>query len=102
MTIAPSPALAVARLEMEILLIMEQETPSEYRGEYFFTFRFFDDKTAIDREVLRGLMRSLRNRGFTQYGTGFNEDGMINGAGYSLTLEGVTYLMGLIALFGAD
>ena len=98
----PSTPLAVARIELEILSIMDRGTPEEYRGGYFFPFKFFEDKIAIDREVLRGFMRSLRNRGVTQYGTGFTDGGLVNGAGYTMTLAGFTYLAGLLAVFDPD
>lgn len=98
----PTTPIAVASLELEILSIMDRETPPEYRGGYFFPFRFFEDKIAVDREVLRGFLRSLRNRGVTEYGTGFTDEGLVNGAGYTITPAGFTYLAGLLAVFDSD
>lgn len=86
-----SAALAL-EIDVAIMTIMQRDTPSEYREGYFFPFKYFEQKLGLDREQLRGFMRSLRNRGLTYYGTGFTEDGMINGAGYSLTQYGHDFL----------
>ena len=42
----------------------------------------------LDREVVGGFMRSMRNRGLVEYGTGFSEDGMVAGAVYAITQKG--------------
>lgn len=83
------------QLEMSILGPMYDETPSYYRYCYFFPFKCMETWTGLDRELIRGLCKSMRNRGIVEYGHGFDEDGYTAGAGYTLTRKGEMYLKDL-------
>lgn len=46
----------------------------------------------LTRDIIRGVLRSLTDRGFCFYARGlFDEDGEVAGAGYGLTQEGMDY-----------
>lgn len=83
---------AALHLEVAIMSAMFDATPTEYAGGYLFTFKWFEERIGLDREQLRGFLRSLRNRGLTQYGTGFDDEGKTAGGGYSLTLAGMDFV----------
>lgn len=76
------------QIEYLILQVMVDDTPLEYRYEYFFPFSCFTRRLTLDREQVRGHLRSMRNRGLTEYGRGFTEDGEVAGAGYTMTVKG--------------
>ena len=82
----------VEQIELVLLNIMDECTPDEYRFGYFFSFRYFERATQMDKELIRGFMRSMRNRGLVEWGHGFDEDGFTAGAGYTLTPVGAKHL----------
>lgn len=90
---APTAMLsAVEKLEQEILWYVVDN--SLWEDEWFFNFRAFDH--VADREIVRGLCRSMRNRGLMRYKAGlFSEDGMVAGGGYGTTRKGRRYLAAL-------
>lgn len=50
----------------------------------------------ITYDMARGILRSLTDRGYCYYQRGlFTEDGYTAGAGYGLTLKGLTYYQNL-------
>ena len=75
-------------IELLLLAIMIDMTPDEYRDGYFMPFRFLGDLARLDVEIVRGFMRSMRNRQLVEYGKGFDEDGLTAGAGYTITERG--------------
>lgn len=78
----------VTQIEYVLLKIMEEVTPTEYRGGFYLPFRYIQSHVGMDIEIIRGFMRSMRNRQLVEYGHGFNEDGETTGSGYSLTERG--------------
>ena len=77
-------------IEFILLNIMVEHSPESPFG-YFFTFNFFMQHTQLDREIIRGFMRSMRNRQLVEYGQGFDDYGHTIGSGYSLTPQGASY-----------
>ena len=84
-----------AQIEMHLLHILQEDTPTEYKFGYYFSFGYLVRATGYDREIVRGFMRSMRNRGLVQFGTGFSEDGMTAGGGYTLVPAGLTHWQNL-------
>lgn len=80
------------QIELVLLNAMDDGTPSEYKWGFYFPFRWFERVTQMDREIVRGFMRSMRNRGLVEYGHGFDEDGFTAGSGYTLTPRGDAHL----------
>lgn len=78
-------------LEISILQAMIDGTPDGYWDGYYFPFKWIKSHVDIDIEVIRGIMKSMRNRGLVKYGHGFDEEGMTVGSGYSLTEAGRTH-----------
>jgi len=83
------------QIEMHLLHVLQEDTPSEYSFGYYFPFGYLVTATGYDLEIVRGFMRSMRNRGLVQYGTGFQEDGYVSGGGYTLVPAGLTHLRNL-------
>lgn len=79
------------QIEYQILQVMVDNTPSEYRYRYYFTFVFLTRRLDLDREQIRGHLRSLRNRDFAEYDVEFNEDGETVGGGFALTPAGLQH-----------
>lgn len=75
------------QIEYSILQAMVDGTPNGYDG-WFFPFRWIKSHVGLDIEIIRGFMKSMRNRQLVEYGHGFDEDGMVSGSGYSLTQQG--------------
>ena len=83
----------VEMIELRILELLDERTPSEY-DLWYFKFSFIMTHCGLDREVVGGFMRSMRNRGLVEYGAGFDEDGMTTGGGYAITRKGRNHLKG--------
>jgi hypothetical protein len=75
-----------------ILAFMASNTPDEFRDGYYFPFKCFLRVLDLDIELLRGFLRSMRADGLAEFGSGFSEDGIPAGGGYSITDAGRTYL----------
>lgn len=71
-------------IEHTILSTMRDLTPPGYEFGWYFPFGYLEKFVDLDREILRGHLRSLRNRGYVRYGHGFSDDGLAAGAGYTL------------------
>ena len=78
------------QIELHLLHVLFEDTPSKYRLGYYFSFKYLMRSTGYDREIVRGFMRSMRDRRLVKFGTGFNED-MTAGGGYTLTRGGEVY-----------
>jgi len=79
------------QLELTILGYMLEETPSYFAHCWFMPIRYIEKALDIDFAVTRGFLHSLRTRGLVEYGRGFDEDGMVAGSGYTVTMEGEEY-----------
>ncbi len=79
------------QLEEAILSYMINETPPHYRHSWFIPIRCIEKGLTIDFAVTRGFLHSLRTRGLVEHGRGFDEDGMVTGSGYTVTVEGEEY-----------
>ena len=90
--IAELEADPTALTKKSILAFMNSNTPNEYRDGYYFPFKYFLRALDLDVELLRGFLRSMRADGLVEYGSGFSEDGIPAGGGYSITDPGRTYL----------
>ncbi|MET3602197.1 hypothetical protein [Martelella mangrovi] len=76
----------VVALENAILSVLASYTAID--GELCLPFGHFN-KLGLHREVLRGLMKSLKEQGLVEYYRGLTtEEGEFCGAGYSLTRAG--------------
>ena len=83
------------QIELVLLSILVEDTPDECRFAYYFPFKYLMDLTQLDREIVRGFMRSMRDRRLVEYGRGFDEDGFVVGGGYTLTPAGEKYVKDL-------
>jgi len=90
------------QIELYLLHVLHDDTPKGYEFCYFFPFSYLMRATSMDREIVRGFCRSMRNRGFLQYGVGFNEDGETAGGGYTMTPAGATHYRNLQEILRAD
>lgn len=88
-TFARQSADALSQLEDTMLTRMwEHARGSEFGPDGIaFNLCFFDP---IPREVARGVLRSMRDKGMVHHMTGlWSEDGEPRGAGYALTMKTV-------------
>ena len=79
------------QIELQILRVLVEDTPDGFEFSYYFPFKHLMRATQYDREIIRGLMRSMRDRCLVEYGQGFNDDGEVAGGGYTLTRAGLQY-----------
>ncbi len=63
--------------------------------EISYSFVYFEKETGMDREQVRGHIRSLRNRGYAKQEPWVNDDLIPAGSGYGLTAKGKEYLQKL-------
>ena len=77
----------VELIERQILNLLNERTP-DGADRCYFPFYFIMARCDLDREIVGGFMRSMRNRGLVEYGTGFDADGMAASAGYAITQKG--------------
>lgn len=64
--------------------------------EWAFGFGYLGDGY-VHRDIIRGVCRSLTERGFCIYRRSlFNDDGEVAGSGYGITREGIEYYKTLI------
>lgn len=92
-TIPATIPMAMAYLDGYILQYMRENTPWGYGpGEWFFHLRCFTTDE-LTKDTVRGLMRSLTDRGLVEYRSGLvDEDGYLAGAGYGITQKGLDWL----------
>lgn len=83
------------QIELVMLHTMVDQTPSEYLYGYYFPFKYFERSSGMDRETVRGFLRSMRSRGLVQYGCGMNDDGEVAGGGYTLVPAGMVHYRNL-------
>lgn len=83
------------QIELVLLHMMVEETPSEYLYGWYFHFKCFERASGMDREIVRGFLRSMRNRGLVQHGVGFTDDGQVAGGGYTLIPAGMMHYQNL-------
>jgi len=79
------------QIELHLLHVLVEDTPDYYEYCYYFPFKYLMRATQYDREIVRGFMRSMRDRRLVEYGCGFNDDGETAGGGYTLTPAGKTH-----------
>ena len=79
------------QIELHLLHVLVEDTPDYYEFCYYFPFKYLMRATGLDREIVRGFMRSMRDRRLVEYGRGFNEDGEVAGGGYTLAPQGKIY-----------
>lgn len=102
MTDRPSLPQIQAALDLHVLQIMQEQCDSWYAPtEVAFSLRAFIAEPWITREIVRGVCRSLTDRGYAVYRRGlWTDDGEPGGAGYGITDKGVAYLKELWAAVG--
>lgn len=62
---------------------------------YSYPLSIFENEW-ITKDMVRAVMRKLRDRGFVDYNRSlFDDDGKVAGSGYQLTKAGVLYLANL-------
>ncbi|WJS87302.1 hypothetical protein [Paracoccus sp. TOH] len=77
--------------DRHILQTMAERGGSFGHTETFFPIRTFTNEW-LPKEMARGLLRDLAQRGYCQFRCGlFTEDGEVAGAGYGITNVGLAY-----------
>jgi len=79
------------RIELDMLeqMIANAEASCEWApDELLQPFKLFE---GYDREVVRGVVRSMAARGLLKFGHGFTSEGMTAGSGYCMTRAGLDY-----------
>lgn len=94
--------LRVARqvLDKVILTTMIEGGAAFGLTENYYHLAAFETEL-IPREIARAILRDLTDRGLCHFRRGlFDEDGVVAGAGYGITLKGIAYHEELIAAPG--
>lgn len=82
--------------DRHILQMMAERGAPFGRTETFFPIRSFTNDW-LPKEMARGLLRDLAERGYCQFQRGlFTEDGEAAGAGYGITEDGLAYYRELV------
>lgn len=82
---------ALRQIEVGILMVLEDLTSG---GEYATHLRPIAERTGLPRDVISATLRHLTDRGLTRFQRGlFTEDGDPAGSGYSLTAEGLAFVI---------
>jgi len=77
--------------DRHILSVMIEGEAPFGRCETFYRLKHFTTEW-MPKEVARGFLRDLTERGYCQYRNGlFTEDGEVAGSGYGVTERGVDY-----------
>lgn len=88
---APIPTVvAVAILERAVLAVLIDA--AQRNAEFNFVgLKFVQNETGIGRELVRAILRQLRDKGLAIYGSGlWTDDGEVAGAGYAATPAAMT------------
>lgn len=79
------------KIDCAILGAMLEKTPSDYCYGWYMPIRYIADIISVDFPITRGFLHSLKMRGFVEFGRGFDDDGMLVGSGYTVTVAGEQY-----------
>lgn len=81
-------AESITHLERTILNALQNGGP-----EYCFGYKHLVKETDIPRDILKGVMASMKNRWLVRFANGLcDEDGNFMGAGHGITRDGLEYL----------
>lgn len=86
--VCPTPTvIAVAILERAVLAVLV-EVGGRNPETNFVGFRYVQRETGIGRELVRAILRQLREKGLAVYSAGlWSDDGEMAGAGYAASAQ---------------